>query len=73
MPPDPPKVAIWRRSLSLRVSGVITAGELLVASAYVSPLVGWIMILAACILLGACVGTVGLRSDLVGGLRQHRQ
>ena len=52
---------------------MITAVELLFASAYVSQLVGWVMLLVACVLLGASVGSVGLPYDTVGGLRQHRQ
>ncbi len=66
-------VAIWRRSLTLRTFGVISAIELLIASAYVSQLLGWVMLLVACVLLGASVGSVGFPSDSVGGLRQHRQ
>jgi predicted permease len=65
------QVAIWRRSLTLRTFGVISAIELLVASAYVSQLLGWVMLLVACVLLGASVGS--FPSDSVGGLRQHRQ
>jgi hypothetical protein len=67
------QVAIWRRSLTLRTFGVTSAIELLIASAYVSQLIGWVMLLVACVLLGASVGTVGFPSDAVGGLRQHRQ
>jgi hypothetical protein len=67
------QVAIWRRSLTLRTFGVTSAIELLIASAYVSQLLGWVMLLVACALLGASVGTVGFPSDAVGGLRQHRQ
>jgi hypothetical protein len=70
---DPHHTPIWRRSLSARLFGVITAVELLVASAYVSQLLGWLMIMAACILLGASAGSSGLPGDTVGGLRQHRQ
>jgi hypothetical protein len=73
MSDDSSQVAIWRRSLTLRAFSVITAIELLVASAYVSQLVGWVMLLVACVLLGASVGSVGFPSDSVGGLRQHRQ
>jgi hypothetical protein len=67
------EIAIWRRSLKLRTFGVITAIELLFASAYVSQLLGWVMLLVACVLIGAGVGSVGHASDSVGGLRQHRQ
>jgi predicted permease len=70
---DPHHRPIWRRSLSARLFGVITAIELLVASAYVSQLLGWMMIMAACILMGASAGSYGLPGDNVGGLRQHRQ
>jgi hypothetical protein len=73
MPHETSDVAIWRRSLTRRTFGVISAIELLVASAYVSQLVGWVMLLVACVLLGASVGSVGFPSDTVGGLRQHRQ
>ena len=66
-------VAIWRRSLTLRTFSVITAIELLFASAYVSQLLGWVMLLVACVLLGAAIGPGALPSDSVGGLRQHRQ
>jgi hypothetical protein len=53
---------------------VITAIELLFASAYVSSqLVGWAMLLVACVLIGASIGSSGFPSDSVGGLRQHRQ
>ena len=67
------QTAIWRPSLKLRTFGVISAIELLIASAYVSQLLGWVMLLVACVLLGASVGSGGLPSDSVGGLRQHRQ
>jgi hypothetical protein len=67
------QISIWRHSLKLRTFGVITAIELLFASAYVSQVVGWVMLLVACVLIGASVGSVGFPSDSVGGLRQHRQ
>jgi hypothetical protein len=67
------EIAIWRRSLTLRVFGVTSAIELLIASAYVSQLVGWLMLLVACVLLGASIGSFGFPYDTVGGLRQHRQ
>jgi hypothetical protein len=67
MPHETSDVAIWRRSLTRRTFGVISAIELLVASAYVSQLVGWVMLLVA------SVGSIGFPSDSVGGLRQHRQ
>jgi hypothetical protein len=62
-----------RGSLKLRVFGVITAIELLFASAYVSQLVGWVMLLVACVLLGASAGSSGLSHNTAFGLRQHRQ
>jgi hypothetical protein len=68
-----PETSVWRPSLKLRAFGVTTAVELLFASAYVSYLVGWVMLLVACVLLGASVGSAGLPYDTVGGLRQHRQ
>ncbi len=52
---------------------MITAIELLFTSAYVSQLLGWVMLLVACVLLGAAIGPGALPSDSVGGLRQHRQ
>jgi hypothetical protein len=71
---DSIQISIWRPSLKLRAFGVITAIELLFASAYVSSqLVGWVMLLVACVLIGASVGSAGFPSDSVGGLRQHRQ
>jgi hypothetical protein len=73
MSPDSRQLSTWHRSLKLRTFGVTTAIELLFASAYVSQLLGWVMLLVACVLLGASVGSVGLPSDSVGGLRQHRQ
>jgi hypothetical protein len=73
MSPDYTARPIWRPSLKLRAFGVITAVELLFASAYVSQLVGWVMLLVSCVLLGSSVGSVGLPYDTVGGLRQHRQ
>jgi hypothetical protein len=72
MLPDCIHTSVWR-SLKFRAFSVITAIELLVASAYVSQLIGWVMLLVACVLLGASVGSVGFPSDSVGGLRQHRQ
>jgi hypothetical protein len=64
----------WRSSLALRTFGVTSAIELMIASAYVSVLIGYVMVLVACVLIGASVGTVGVpSSDSVGGLRQHRQ
>ena len=72
MSPERTHAQIWG-SLKLRVFKVITAIELLFASAYVSHLVGWVMLLVACVLLGTSVGSVGLPADAVGGLRQHRQ
>ncbi len=73
MSSDSAQIAIWRRSLAVRTFGVTTAIELLFASAYVSQLLGWVMLLIACVLIGASVGSVGFPSDPVGGLRQHRQ
>ena len=73
MSPDYTARSIWHPSLKLRAFGVITAVELLFASAYVSQLVGWVMLLVACVLLGSSVGASGLPYDTVGGLRQHRQ
>jgi hypothetical protein len=70
---DSPQISIWRRSLKLRTFGVITALELLFGSAYVSQLLGWVMMLVACVLIGASVGSGRLPYDSVGGLRQHRQ
>jgi hypothetical protein len=67
------QISIWRPSLKVRTFGVITAVELLFASAYVSQLLGWVMLLVACVLIGASVGATGIPSDSVGGLRQHRQ
>ena len=73
MPHGTSEAAIWRRSLKLRIFSVTSAIELLIASAYVSQLLGWVMLLVACVLLGASVGSTGFPSDSVGGLRQHRQ
>jgi hypothetical protein len=73
MSPDSSLIPIWRRSLTLRAFGVSSAIELLFASAYVSQMLGWVMLLVACVLLGASVGSVGLASESVGGLRHHRQ
>ena len=73
MSSDAPQIPVWRRSLTVRTFGVITAIELLFASAYVSQLLGWVMLLVACILIGASAGGYGLPIDMVGGLRQHRQ
>jgi len=73
MSSDASQIPIWRRSLTLRAFGVITAIELLFASAYVSQLLGWVMLLVACVLLGSSVGSFGLPYDRVGGLRHHRQ
>jgi hypothetical protein len=67
------EIAIWRRSLTFRIFGVTSAIELLVASAYVSQVLGWVMLLIACVLLGASVGSFGLPYDTTHGLRQHRQ
>ena len=67
------QIEVWRHSLKLRTFGVTTAIELLFASAYVSQLLGWVMLLVACVLLGASIGSVGFPADAVGGLRQHRQ
>jgi hypothetical protein len=72
MSPDCINRPVWT-SLKFRAFGVITAIELLFASAYVSHLLGWVMLLVACVLLGASVGSFGLPYDAVGGLRQHRQ
>jgi hypothetical protein len=72
MSPDCINTSVWR-SLKFRAFGVITAIELLFASSYVSNLLGWVMLLVACVLLGASVGSFGFPSDAVGGLRQHRQ
>jgi hypothetical protein len=72
MPSDSVNRPVWR-SLKFRAFGVITAIELLFASAYVSHLLGWVMLLVACVLLGASAGSFGLPYDAVGGLRQHRQ
>jgi hypothetical protein len=73
MSPHSPQIPVWHPSLKLRAFGVITAVELLFASAYVSQLLGWVMLLFACVLLGSSVGSSGLPYDTVGGLRQHRQ
>jgi hypothetical protein len=73
MSSDAPQIPVWRRSLTLRAFGVSTAIELLFASAYVSQLLGWVMLLVACVLLGTSAGSVGLPYDTAGGLRQHRQ
>jgi hypothetical protein len=73
MPPDSFQISTWRRSLKVRTFGVITAVELLFASAYVSQFLGWVMLLVACVLIGASVGSGGLPYDSVGGLPQHRQ
>ena len=72
MSPDCIHSSVWR-SLKFRAFSVITAIELLIASAYVSQLIGWVMLLVACVLLGSSVGASGLPYDTVGGLRQHRQ
>jgi hypothetical protein len=73
MSPNSPQIPDWRPSLKLRAFGVITALELLFASAYVSQLLGWVMLLVACVLLGTSVGSFGLPYETAGGLRQHRQ
>ena len=73
MSPDSLRITIWHRSLKLRVFGVITALELLFASAYVSQLLGWVMLLVACVLIGVSVGPGRTPYDAVGGLRHHRQ
>jgi hypothetical protein len=73
MSPDSSHGPTWHRSLKLRAFTVITAFELLFASAYVSHPLGWVMLLVACVLIGASAGTRGLPYDSVDGLRQHRQ
>jgi len=63
------RLAVVPRSPRLRVSGVVCSLQLLFASAYVSTLIGWLMLIVACGLLGLCLGAFS-NAD---GLRDHRQ
>lgn len=63
------RLSLVPRSPRVRVSGVICSLELLFASAYVPTLIGWLMLIVACGLLGLCLGAL----SSADGLREHRQ
>ncbi len=57
----------------LKVGGVVTGFQLLIGSAFVAPLIGWAMILAACVLIGLSLGAIRDPGHGPEGLHEYRQ